>query len=109
MTEQQYLLTCLGEEAAEAAEILARIAIRASKAARFGLDERQPDQHLTNAERLQLELDNLRSELRDLLSVAHKLDFMVEVWPGHLAAKEKKLEKCMAYSRELGQLGSRTA
>lgn len=107
MTEEQYLITCLGEEASEVAEIAARIAVRASKAARFGLTEQQPGQLLTNQDRIQVELENLKSELRDLLSVARMLGFDVEVWPAALEAKRKKIEKYMAYSREIGQVGSR--
>lgn len=52
MTETQYLLDVLSEECNE-------VAVRASKAIRFGLEEIQPGQALTNAQRLALELDDL--------------------------------------------------
>ncbi|RDT14077.1 hypothetical protein, partial [Escherichia coli] len=52
LNETQYLLDVLSEECNE-------IAVRASKAIRFGLDEIQPGQSLTNAQRLALELDDL--------------------------------------------------
>jgi hypothetical protein len=52
MNASEYLLTCLAEECAEIGEQAARIAIRASKALRFGPDEIGPDQLRTNFERL---------------------------------------------------------
>jgi hypothetical protein len=59
MTETQHLLLCLGEECAEVAQ-------RVSKALRFGLQEVQDGQELTNADRIAFELDDLRAVARIL-------------------------------------------
>lgn len=54
MTRQELVLNQLAEECAEVAQ-------RVSKALRFGLDEVQPGQSLTNAERILSELVDLRA------------------------------------------------
>jgi len=54
MTNTQYLLVKLAEEAAEVAQ-------KALKAAHLGMEEVEPDQSFTNAERLQLELDDMHA------------------------------------------------
>lgn len=88
MTKEQYLLTCLAEEAVEVAQ-------RATKAARFGLDEVQPGQGLTNKVRLE-------QELEDLLGVMRMLNLNPN--PQMFRKKEERVEKYMAYSRELGMV-----
>jgi len=88
MTREQYLLTCLAEEAVEVAQ-------RATKAARFGLDEVQPGQGLNNRRRLE-------GELEDLLGVMRMLNLNPN--PQMFRKKEERVEKYMAYSREQGQV-----
>lgn len=60
MTETEILLCCLAEECAEVSQ-------RVSKALRFGLQEVQPGQPLTNAERI-------TAELTDLYAVAQMIE-----------------------------------
>jgi hypothetical protein len=56
LTKEQYLLTVVMEECAEVAQ-------RASKAIRFGLQEKQPGQPFTNAQRLVNEVIDLYETL----------------------------------------------
>lgn len=104
MTRTQYLLNCLAEECAEVAQ-------RASKAARFGLDEAQldlpEDFGLTNAVRIE-------HELADLLAVYNMLQFensglFVTGVTGATAialmdAKQRKVEKYLKYAISRGQV-----
>ena len=98
MTRTEHLLTILAEECAELAQ-------RTSKALRFGLDETQPGQPLTNAERMQAEMADLLgvwkmlSDEESLSSVSHL--------HGLAVAKAEKVEKSLVYSRELGMLSGR--
>lgn len=91
MTTQEHLLAILAEECAE-------IAQRASKALRFGLDEIQPEQPLTNAERIMEEFDDLRGVVGMMQDRA--------LLPGSVArriqAKQEKVGKFLRYSAECG-------
>jgi hypothetical protein len=95
MTRAEHLLWILAEECAEVAQ-------RASKAARFGLEEVQPGQALTNAQRT-------KAEMVDLVAVWGKLcqEGLVEPIriddPG-IEAKQEKIEKYLEYSRDCGTL-----
>jgi NTP pyrophosphatase (non-canonical NTP hydrolase) len=83
------------------AEEAVEVAQRATKALRFGTEEVQPGQALSNLQRM-------RGELCDLLAAFE----MVYDEAGHqfgidldaIAAKKAKVEKFLAYSRELGTL-----
>lgn len=88
MSREQYLLNCLAEECVEVAQ-------RASKAIRFGLMEVQPGQGLTNKVRLE-------QELEDLLGVMRMLKLNPN--PMMFKKKEERVEKYMAYSRDLGRV-----
>ncbi len=88
MNNTEYLLTTLSEECAEVAQ-------RACKAIRFGLTEVQPGQPDNNVRRIE-------QELGDLMAVADLLGLRVH--DEDKAAKRKKLEKYMGYSREIGTL-----
>jgi hypothetical protein len=90
LTRQDHLLIILGEECAEVQQRIAKIQ-------RFGLDEVQPGQPLTNRERLKL-------EVYDVLAMVEMLsaDKMLE-WPGRemrdaLDAKKAKVEHFLDYS-----------
>lgn len=74
------------------------VAQRASKALRFGLDEIQPDQPLTNAERIMVEFD-------DLLAVVQMCQERALLPYGaqeRVQAKKDKVAKFLNYSRECG-------
>lgn len=96
MTREEHLLSCLAEECCE-------IGQRVSKALRFGLQEVQPGQTLTNAERIV-------AEYHDLLAVAFMLkEEGLLPFPSNppldlVDAKVAKVEKFMAYAREQGVL-----
>jgi hypothetical protein len=97
MNRIEYLLTCFGEECAEAAQ-------RASKASRFGVREIQPGQDLTNAERL------IREHLEavavvEMLQEAGALPIYGEMARQALIdAKKAKVIEFMRYSAKLGTL-----
>lgn len=93
MNRAEYLLSCLAEECCEVGQ-------RVSKALRFGLDEVQPGQDLNNAVRTV-------AELHDLISVAIILDeegLLPAAMPTRatVEAKRAKIEKYLAYAREIG-------
>lgn len=74
MNKQEYLLTCLAEECAEVAQ-------RCTKALRFGINECQPGQELSNEERLNIELN-------DLFTICRLLSFEgVDIWPADTEIK----------------------
>lgn len=95
MTETEYLLTLLMEEAAE-------IQQAAAKALRFGLDDRPPDSSrpTTNAQEIVGEVDDLRGVIvmltdRGLIPMS-SLQRVID--------KQRKVEHFMAYSVERGTL-----
>jgi len=89
MNRTEHLLTCAAEECNE-------IAQRVSKALRFGLDDMQVGQGLSNAERIV-------QEFRDLQAVMEMLEdeFIVEpcVWIRDVQAIEEKKAKVEKYLR----------
>jgi len=95
MNRQEHLLTIVGEEAIE-------VAHRASKALRFGLLEIEPGQDLTNAQRLMGEFCDLIAAL-EMLNDETRMQLVLVDRPA-FEAKKIKVEKFLAYSRELGTL-----
>ena len=94
MTRKEHLLTILAEECNETAQ-------RASKALRFTLDEVQPSQSLTNAERIVYEFN-------DILAVMEMLKeegYIKNVVDNDAIAKKKiKINKFINYSNNIGTL-----
>jgi hypothetical protein len=88
MTENELLLCCVAEECAEVAQ-------RVSKALRFGLDEVQPGQPLTNGERITQELNDLWSAV-DLLCERGVISADDVRLTGR-AARDAKREKLLRY------------
>lgn len=91
MTKIEHLLWCLAEECAEVAQ-------RASKAARFGLDEIQPGQSLTNEERLWQEMNDLAGVGEMIISL-RKAGGLSRT---QVDKKKVKVEKFLTYSAECG-------
>jgi hypothetical protein len=91
MNRTEHLLWVLAEECAEVAQ-------RASKAARFGLDEVQPGQALTNEERLWQEMCDLCAVGEMLISLRGQGGLN----RGDVDAKKAKVEKFLLYSAECG-------
>lgn len=94
MNRTEHLLWVLAEECAEVAQ-------RASKAARFGLNEVQPGQPHTNAERIVYEYADLVATM-ELLGDAAGLT--VDDLEALKSAKKAKIEKYLVYSRQCGTL-----
>lgn len=98
MTNEQYLLGKLAEEAAG----LAQIAIKAQQ---FGMREvfgaQNKDAELSNMQRIQ-------SEYNDVIGVVRLLnqecDAGIEIAPADIAAKCAKVEKWRAYARFLSMV-----
>lgn len=93
MNTTEYLLSCLIEECAEVIQ-------RATKAQRFGLNEIQPEQSLTNEARLRIEVADVFATVLLLADEGVNLEPLDEM----IRAKKIKVEKFMSYSRELGVL-----
>ena len=94
MTETEHLLACLAEECAEVAQ-------RADKAQRFGLDEVQPGQSLSNGIRIFGELMDLFAVMELLIargSLPQCLDRPA------IEMKKGKVEHFMEYARGRGTL-----
>lgn len=90
MNTEQYLLACLAEECGEVIQ-------RIGKALRFGMDEIQPEQTLTNRERLQ-------EELNDVLYIMGILGFVPETTPEYKQTKTNKFRIIFKRSIEKGVL-----
>lgn len=95
MTRTEHLLTVLAEECAEVAQ-------RTSKALRFGINEIEPDQPHTNAQRIFFEMVDLMA-VYGLLEM-EKLVPAIGSAQGEVAAKVAKVEKYLAYAQECGTL-----
>lgn len=94
MNRIEHLLTILGEECAE-------VAVRCSKAKRFGLQEVQPQQPFTNAERIMIEVNDLYGILKMLNDEGI---LVAEPDPFAIARKIEKVEKFLLYSQQCGTL-----
>ena len=94
MNRMEHLLSIVAEEAVEVAQ-------RATKALRFGIEEVQPGQALSNLQRM-------RGELYDLLAAFEMVhdeagqQFGIDL--DAITAKKAKVEKFLGYSAELGTL-----
>jgi hypothetical protein len=89
MTRHEHLLTLVSEEAAELVQ-------RATKALRFGMGEVQPGQDHSNDYRL-------CEEWTDLVAVMEMLG-LESFGREAIAAKVAKVERFLAYSRDVGTL-----
>jgi hypothetical protein len=89
MNKQQHLLIQISEECNEVGQ-------RISKALRFGLDEVQPQQDLTNHQRIQDEID-------DLVSVILMAGFTLPT-DGAIQRKVEKVKKYLRYAASVGTL-----
>lgn len=100
MNRSEHLFTILAEEAVE-------VAHRVTKVLRFGLLEVQPGQTATNVERLHGELCDLAAVLEMLADEHPCIEALLadqEAAAAQIVAKRVKVEKFLAFSRELGTL-----
>lgn len=95
MNRQEHLLACLAEECDEVGQ-------RVMKALRFGLDEVQSGQSMTNDERIAMELRDLLSVAQILLEEGALTRFSPT--PEEIAEKQAKIERYMEISRREGVL-----
>jgi NTP pyrophosphatase (non-canonical NTP hydrolase) len=96
MNRREYLMQKLGQEACEVAQM-------ASKNNEFGMFEVFPDQPLTNAERLHLELDDLMAMI-EMLNDEFNLGYVPN--RDNMDAKKRKVEKYYAHSDSLGLINT---
>ena len=94
MNRKEHLITILKEECLETG-------MRASKVIRFGFDEVQPDQSLTNRERLIYEFNDLYA-MMEMLKEEGFIDRIVD--REMITAKKKKVEEFLEYSKKCGTL-----
>lgn len=90
MNKQEYLLTCLAEEASEISHAVA-------KALRFGLEDVSPDTGMTNR-------DQIIKEFHDLFAVFEMLELLEQLDYNMLNEKQEKVEYWMEYSKSKGCL-----
>jgi hypothetical protein len=95
MTRTEHLLTILAEECAEVAQ-------RVSKALRFGLDEVQPNQPYTNAQRVVLELNDLAAAVQMAVKEGALPDLSEEEVAERIGRKTEKVERFLAFSAGRG-------
>lgn len=98
MNRTDHLLDILAEECNE-------VALRVSKALRFGLDEVQPGQTLTNRQRIMVEVNDLYAALK-MLGDDSVIDPNPD--PNAVQAKIVKVEEFLVYSASCGRLDSLT-
>lgn len=94
MKKDEYLILCLAEECAEVIQ-------RCTKSSRFGLDEIQEGQDLTNAQRLAYEYNDLTAVMEALREIVDIPDIGCKI---QIREKKEKLLKYMEFSRNQGIL-----
>ncbi len=92
MTRNENLLTILGEECVETAQ-------RVSKALRFTLEEIQPEQELTNAQRIVYEFNDILAVM-EILQDEGVFDKVID--REAIDKKKIKVAKYLAYSAQVG-------
>jgi hypothetical protein len=92
-----YLLSHLAQECAE-------VIVRATKAQHFGLDERQPEQSHTNAERVMHEWCDLVATMETLQEYGILPEMVHEEYVQRKKDKRGKAALFREYSRELERL-----
>lgn len=93
MNTQEHLFTIVMEECCEVAQ-------RVSKAKRFGIEEIQPEQTLTNAQRVMQEF----ADLVGAIEMLQERGLLPLVDPHAVEAKKMKVAKFLEYSRQQGTL-----
>ena len=94
MTKIENLLTILAEECNETAQ-------RVSKAIRFTPEEIQPDQDLTNAERIVYEFNDIVAVM-EILKDEGVFDTVID--RGAIEKKKEKVSKYLDYSKQVGTI-----
>ena len=100
MNLDDYLLSHLAQECAE-------VIVRCTKAQHFGLDEIQPDQPLTNRQRIAEELADLSALVVLMEDIGILPEFSERDLNARISAKHRKAKEFREYSRKLGRLEQR--
>ena len=96
MNRKEHLLTITAEECVETAQ-------RISKALRFGMQEGEPGQDMTNAERIMEEYADIAA-MFDMLVDEGVIVFDSEGFYKRVQYKKKNVEKYLLYSKQCGTL-----
>lgn len=99
MNQQEHLITVFAEELGEVAVELLSLQKQLFKAMRFGIDE-QRDLPTSNRERIEAEWQDLLGSVEKLRGAS--INLMPDI--DAIQAKMMKIDKYMAYSKELGTL-----
>lgn len=94
MKLNDFLLMLLAEECSEVSQ-------RVCKSLRFGNDETQNGQEMSNKERLSEEVMDLLT-IVDILQTKELID--ISNFDNHRIKKEEKIEKYLKYSKSLGKV-----
>jgi|SRR6185369_13199038 len=97
MNLDDYLLSHLAQECAE-------VIVRCTKAQHFGLDEVQPEQPLTNRQRIAEELADVGALVCLMEEIGILPAFSGRDMNARISAKHRKAKQFREYSRELGRL-----
>lgn len=100
MNLDDYLLSHLAQECAE-------VIVRCTKAQHFGLDEVQPEQPLTNRQRIAEELADVQAMIFLMQDIGILPEFSDRDLNARISAKHRKAKRFREYSRELGRLEAR--
>jgi len=95
MKVDENMLVLLMEECAEISEVCGKIGVRASKILRFGGQEVQVGQLLSNTQRL----------IAELADMAGTIEYLVDagiITRDDIDTKKAKINKFLAYSKSLG-------
>jgi len=95
MTREEHLLVVLSEECSEVAK-------ETAKALRFGLNDKEPNQNITNCEKIVTEFNDLFAVMRMLVDdgIIPEGD-MLDIKA--IEAKKQKVEKYLKYSKSVGK------
>lgn len=95
LNKHEHLLVCLNEECAE-------IGQRIDKALRFGINEIQPGQSLSNSERILDEMVDFIAVMEMAVDAGLILDPRLE--GAMIALKKEKVHKYMEYAQRVGAM-----
>ncbi len=99
MTRKEHLLTILSEECAEVIQ-------RVDKALRFGMNEKEPNQELTNYERISDEYYHIVAVMSMLRDEGYLKQTNVKSALQLIEAKKAKVEYYLKYSKKCGTLNN---
>ena len=97
MTENEHILTCLAEECAEVAK-------NVSKALRFGLDDKYPEDGLPNRELIRIEMIDLLATYEMASERNLVPEICTDTIRGRMKTKQARVLKWMDYAQTQGTI-----